>query len=130
MVNRYSKGARGERELIHKFSDAGFSVIRAAGSGVNSLSPDLLVFKRGRQYAFESKAWGGNRVSIPREQFEGLQKWEENTGITTMIAWKIDRMGWFFFYLKEMKENPAGFSMTKKRALEVNRGLGYLLESF
>jgi len=43
----YRKGSRAERELIDHFSSNGFCVIRAAGSGVNSLSPDILVFRRG-----------------------------------------------------------------------------------
>ena len=47
----YRKGARAERELINFFSGRGFAVIRAAGSGVNSLSPDLLAFRRGSQHA-------------------------------------------------------------------------------
>ena len=123
----YQKGARGERELIHLFSEKGFSVIRAAGSGVAGECPDLLVFRHGTQYAFECKAWGSDRVALEKPNYEALKRWEENTGITTMVAWKMDFIGWHFVYLSEMKENPRSWSVTKKRALEINRRLENVL---
>ncbi|MEW6328609.1 MAG: Holliday junction resolvase Hjc [Candidatus Micrarchaeota archaeon] len=120
---RYAKGARGERELINTFSGRGFSVIRAAGSGVSSLSPDLLVFKKGVQYAFECKAWDTGSIGIEKEKFLALKKWEENTGITTFIAWRLSRIGWKFMYLSELEEQEKNFTVTKKRALEIDRKL-------
>ena len=119
----YAKGARGERELINTFSERGFSVIRAAGSGVSSLSPDLLVFKKGIQYAFECKAWDTGSIGIEREKFLALRRWEENTGITTFIAWRISRMGWRFMYLPELGEQEKNFTVTKTRALGIDRKL-------
>lgn len=121
MVYRYGKGARSERELIKLFSGKGFSVIRAAGSGVSSLSPDILVFKRGKQYAFECKAWSRGRISIPRKQFLALRRWEENTGITTLVAWRLDRIGWRFMYLDEMEDKGRSFSISKEKALRIDR---------
>ncbi|MFH1285179.1 MAG: Holliday junction resolvase Hjc [Candidatus Micrarchaeota archaeon] len=118
---RYAKGARGERELINRFSENGFSVIRAAGSGVNTLSPDLLSFRKGKQYAFECKAWSATSVGIEVEKFEGLKKWEENTGITTFIAWRINRLGWFFMYLDELEKQKKNYTITQKRAEAINR---------
>jgi len=119
----YGKGARGERELIHLFAEKGYSVIRAAGSGVAGECPDLLVFKRGTQYAFECKAWKSSRITIDKEHYSALKRWEENTGITTMLAWRMDRLGWFFIYLGELEENPSGYSCTKSRVLEIGRRL-------
>ncbi|MCX6776693.1 MAG: Holliday junction resolvase Hjc [Candidatus Micrarchaeota archaeon] len=124
---RYAKGARGERELIALFSEKGFSVIRAAGSGVNSLSPDLLVFRKGVQYAFECKAWDSGSVAIEREKFKSLKEWEENTGITTFIAWRISRIGWKFIYLSELEENPKSYTVTMTKALAIDRSLDRLL---
>jgi Holliday junction resolvase len=126
-VLRYAKGARGERELITLFSEKGFSVIRAAGSGVNSLSPDLLVFRKGVQYAFECKAWDSGSLGIEREKFKALKEWEENTGITTFIAWRISRVGWKFIYLSELEENPKSYTVTMTKALAIDRSLDKLL---
>jgi len=124
---RYAKGARGERELIAIFSEKGFSVIRAAGSGVSSLCPDILVFKKGKQYAFECKAWDSGSLSIEKEKFEFLKNWEDNTGITTFIAWRISRVGWKFMYLGELEENPKSYTVTMSRARAIDRSLDKLL---
>jgi len=123
----YAKGARTERELIGMFSEKGFSVIRAAGSGVNSLSPDLLVFRKGTQYAFECKAWGSGSLGIERTKFLGLEGWERNSGITTMIAWRINRVGWRFMHLAELEEREKNYTVTLKRALAINRRFEDLL---
>ncbi len=123
MLNRYSKGSRAERELINYFSQKGFSVIRAAGSGVSSLSPDLLLFKKGKQYAIESKAWEGDRLSIKKDQFSGLKTWEENTGITSYIAWRKNREEWLFIPLSVFKENEASHSIKWESAKMIARKL-------
>ncbi|MFH1447248.1 MAG: Holliday junction resolvase Hjc [Candidatus Micrarchaeota archaeon] len=123
----YAKGARTERELISMFSKRGFSVIRAAGSGINSLSPDLLVFKKGLQYAFECKAWGSGSLCIEKGKFRGLEEWERNTGITTMIAWRINRVGWRFMHLAELSEREKNCTVTLKNALAINRTFEDLL---
>jgi len=79
MVKTYTKGAKAERELIKFFSSHGFAIIRAAGSGVNSLSPDILAFKHGKQYAIECKAWNSNSLSFDKEKVTFMKEWEEKT---------------------------------------------------
>ncbi|MGB9614645.1 MAG: Holliday junction resolvase Hjc [Fervidobacterium sp.] len=124
---RYKKGARNERELIHLFEEKGYSVVRSAGSGVNAVSPDILVFKRGKQYAIECKAWNSDRIAIDHEKYESLLRWEENTGITTLIAWKMPYEGWYFAYLPEMERNEKSYSITKKRMNEINRRIDEII---
>lgn len=123
----YQKGARSERELIGLLSARGFSVVRAAGSGVAGECPDLLAFRRGAQYAFECKAWGSERVALDHQHYGALKRWEDNTGITAMLAWRMDRAGWYFIYLAELEENPQSWSITKKRALEIGREISSVL---
>lgn len=121
MKGTYRKGSRAEREIISFFSDNGFSVIRAAGSGVSSLSPDLLVFKKGKQYAVESKAHESNYLTLKKEQFLGLKKWEENTGITSFVAWRKSREPWYFIPLSVFEENKNSFSISWERAKLIGR---------
>ena len=123
MAGMYGKGARAERELVQHFSSQGFCVIRAAGSGVNSLSPDLLVFKRGIQYAIESKAHETLNLAIGKEQFENLQKWEEITGITPLIAWKVKRQGWKFLHLSLFSKNEKSYSISLENAWRMGKSL-------
>ena len=124
---RYAKGARNERELIDLFSQKGYAVIRAAGSGVGYACPDFLVFLHGRQYGFECKAWDSDSIAIRKEKFEELKKWEEITGITTLIAWRISREGWRFFYLSELNEAGKNYTMTKKKAEIIDRKIEELV---
>src|SRR3989344_5970500 len=95
-MRSYVKGSRVERELIDFLHGKGFSVIRAAGSGVSSLSPDVLAFRHGIQYAFEVKAIEKEHLHIEKRQFLNLKKCEENTGITCLVGWRRNRKGWRF----------------------------------
>jgi len=123
MVWAYGKGARNERELINLFVEKDFMVIRAAGSGVNSLSPDLLVFRKGAQYAFECKAWDSEHLRIEKGKMQGLRRWEEVSGITTMIAWKIPRKSWYFMYLRELEEQEKNCTISRKKVELIGRKL-------
>ena len=96
-------------------------MIRSAGSGVNSISPDILVMKRGKGFAFECKAWDKSAISIEHQKYDELKRWEENTGLPTFMAWRMSNVGWFFIRLDEMHRNERSWSVTKKRALAIGR---------
>jgi Holliday junction resolvase len=121
MVQRYNKGARSERELLAFFHSKNFSVMRSAGSGVNSISPDIITFRNKKGFAFECKAWNGTSVSIPIDKFESLKAWEQNTGMDTFIAWRINGEGWFFIRLDELSKAQSNYTITRKRAFDINR---------
>lgn len=110
-MKTYRKGSRAERELIDYFSSRDFCVIRAAGSGVNSLSPDILVFKRGIQLGIEAKAWEKENLNIDREQFENLRRWEEMSGINCVVGWRRNRQPWFLIPLALFKESQKSFGI-------------------
>ncbi len=126
-LTRYSKGARSERELLHSLHSNGFSVMRGAGSGVNSLSPDLIAIKGGKGFAFECKAWDRESVAIENDRFQGLLDWRNNTGMETFVAWRMNGKGWFFIRLEEMKQNEKSRAISRKVAMEINRGMDYIL---
>jgi Holliday junction resolvase len=115
-MKTYAKGSRVERELIDYLSKNNFSVIRAAGSGVSSLSPDVMAFRRGIQYAFEVKAIEKEHLHLRQEQFLNLKKWEENTGISCYVGWRRNRKGWRFVPISLFKETPKSFSINWTKA--------------
>lgn len=123
----YVKGARAERELIHYFSGHGFEVIRAAGSGVNSLSPDLLAFRAGRQYAIECKAWDSGSLSFDKGRYAAMKRWEEITGITYLIGWRVSRDGWYFFPIHLLGEQKKNYTITLSKAKMAGRRLEELI---
>ncbi len=120
-MHRYIKGARSERELLNRFYDRGWSVLRSAGSGVNSLGPDIVAVKDRYMLAFECKAWEKNRLSIDPDAYKKLHEWQENTRFPTYIAWRMNGKGWFFVTLDELKHGNKDHSITKKKTLEINR---------
>ena len=127
-MRRYMKGARSERELLNTFYKMGYSVIRAAGSGVNALGPDILALKKGVCLSFECKAWEKSSLSLDDDQFLKLLEWEENSASDTYIAWRMNGEGWFFIKLNEMEKGKGHFNITKKKAIGINRRLEHILD--
>ena len=125
-MKRYSKGARAERELLNYLFSIGYSVVRSAGSGVNSISPDIVAIKDGKGLAFESKAWDRTSLSIDHEKFESLRSWRDNTRMDTYMAWRMNGSGWYFITLDEMKKTEKNYTVTKSSALKINRRLSHL----
>ncbi|MGC8568071.1 MAG: Holliday junction resolvase Hjc [Candidatus Micrarchaeia archaeon] len=126
----YSKGARSERELIGIFAGKAFSVMRAAGSGVNSISPDIVAFKDGKGFLFECKAWSKGSLSINQEHMSVLRKWEKDTNMHAYIAWRIKGKGWFFIKLDELSKSEKNFTITMKTTFQIGRDINALLEGF
>jgi Holliday junction resolvase len=98
------KGIEAERELFHLLKSKGFFVIRAAGSG-HLKAPDIMAFKKGSYLGFEVKAHDKSELRFSKEQLENMKTWQENTGITMYVAWKIKRKGFLFIPLSYLKAN-------------------------
>ncbi|MDE1871599.1 MAG: hypothetical protein KGI06_05175 [Candidatus Micrarchaeota archaeon] len=122
-MTRYSKGARSERELLNDLHSRGYSVMRSAGSGINTLSPDIIAIRDGRGIAFECKAWDRDSLSIENGRFDGLVDWRRNTKMDTFIAWRMNGTGWYFVKLEEMKGNDKTRTVSKKVVIGINRRL-------
>ena len=127
-MSRYGKGARSERELISLLSKYGYFVVRAAGSGTSFSSPDVLALKREKKYAIECKAWNKNRVALDIEKLKFLKEWEDNTGIKSIIAWKLPYEGWRFVHVNDMERNEKSYSITRKRIREIGKNIKSLEE--
>ncbi|MEM3202295.1 MAG: Holliday junction resolvase Hjc [Candidatus Micrarchaeaceae archaeon] len=117
-MQRYVKGARNERELLNMFVKSKYSVMRAAGSGVNSLSPDIIAIKGNSMFAFECKAWNRGSIAIDIKRYESLLEWQKNTNMDTMIAWKTNGGTWKFIRLSDMSKKEKNYTITKKEAAE------------
>lgn len=120
-MQRYVKGARSERELLNRFYDKGFSVLRSAGSGVNALGPDIIAIRNKVCIAIECKAWERGSLSLDEDQFVKLIEWEKTTAFPTFVAWRVNNKGWFFIKLNEFTRGKVNFNVTLKKAMQVNR---------
>ncbi len=127
-MHRYAKGSRSERELLGIFYVSGYSVIRAAGSGVSALGPDLVVMRKGECLSIECKAWDRGSLSLEPDQYMKLVEWERNTDGQTYVAWKIKNRGWYFIRLDEFTKGESNYNVTMKKAFEINRVLDSVLQ--
>lgn len=105
------KGNRAENELMHILMDAGYSAIRAAGSGTGSPCPDILAFRGVDQYGFECKSVENPNLQLRKEQIKDLIAWQENTNITAYIAWRLRGGEWLFVRTAYLKENEKAYSL-------------------
>jgi len=126
LLLRYSKGARSERELLNLFHEKHFSVARAAGSGVNALSPDIIAAKNGKAFVFECKAWDKGSISIPNEKIESLLSWEKDGSMQAVVAWRMNNSGWFFIRPSDMTNTGKNHTVTKQAIME----RGFTLDFF
>lgn len=121
----HSKGANAERELMRLFFQAGFSVVRIAGSGTSPLpAPDVIAIKKGRVIAVECKARKSSHLAVRPEQMQELLDWAERAGSEAFVAWKIPRRGWFFLRPEQFKRTKGFFIINQANAM----GKGVSLE--
>lgn len=126
-IGTYKKGSRAEHELIKKLTEQGFSVIRAAGSGGGTPCPDVLAFRTIDQFGFECKSVESPNLQLRAEQIRHLIGWEQNTNITTFIAWRQRGGNWLFVRVEHVKKTPKGYSLSQKDALRFGVSLEQLL---
>ncbi len=126
-MRTYSKGARAERELMVLLQVEGYSVMRSAGSGVNSITPDIIAVKKGKGLAFECKAWEKTNITFEREKINVLKAWEENTMMETFVGWRSNGYGWLFVKLGELAPTGKGYIITRRNALSIGRGFEGML---
>jgi len=103
-MKTYSKGARGERELLHFLNYKGFAVIRAPSSGGFITPVDIIAIKNGTVLAFEIKAWS-RKPKINKKQLNGLRSWCNRAGAMGFIAWRSSGNKWMFLPLKDAETN-------------------------
>jgi len=115
----YRKGSRAEHELMDALVARGFSVIRSAGSGKGSVCPDILAFRKTEWLAFECKAVDATSLQLDREQFEGLRTWQENSGMTTYVAWRQTGGEWLFIRHDFFHENAKSYAISLDEAKRV-----------
>lgn len=105
MVHKYSKGYRGERELVHLLSRLGYMVIRTPRSGRISLaSPDIIAAKQGVLVVIECKS-RKEAFTVDKEQLADMAEWKEKAGARSYIAWKLPRREWIFLHLEDVQKN-------------------------
>ena len=107
------KGTRAERELFHKFWDAGYGVVRVAGSGSVPLpSCDLLVSSKGRLFVLECKHTQKSIKYFSQKEIDDLRTIASRFCAEPFIAIKFHYKGWYFFSLDKLERRKQNYSIS------------------
>jgi len=122
-MSNYTKGAKGEREVLDLFDGWGFVGLRAPSSGSTTERelPDVLIGNNGYVLAIEVKRPGGDYLYLEEEEVEDLMYFSEMFGAEHYIGVRFDYgRDWFFFREWDMHQTDSGRYRIKKE--NVNKG--------
>ena len=86
--------------------DAGFGVIRSAGSGSTTKpSPDLLTSNGKKTYAIECKAIKGTKKYFDINEIVQLNIFAKTFGAEAWLGVRFDNIGWYFIESKNLKKS-------------------------
>lgn len=111
-----AKGDRRERELVNKFDEAGFAVMRApaSGSATERDLPDVLAGNSESFYAVEAKSSAGDPIYLSGEEVYALVYFSRNFGAKPRIGVRFDREDWYFFHPDDLHQTDGGNYRVKK----------------
>jgi Holliday junction resolvase len=111
-MNTKAKGSNGERSILHKFWQTGWSCVRVAGSGsMKYPSPDLLASNVLRKLAIECKCIAQESYYFDKSQITDLRQFCSLFGAEPWVAVKFQANEWMFFNLEDLKETEKGYSI-------------------
>lgn len=119
-----ARGSNAERQLQHMFWNAGYAVIRAAGSGSIPIPcPDLFVMKGDKHFTIEVKFWKAKNLALSKHQFDELIEFAARAYSPVVVAWKIPNKGWHFLRPNDLHKTEKFYTISQKDAME--KGLSF-----
>lgn len=96
------KGSRTERELLHKFIEAGWGAIRIAGSGKTENAPDILAGHPGKLLVIECKSSKKPAIYVNREEVLNVIEYANQFGGEPWYAFRFNNCPWKFVPAQSM----------------------------
>jgi len=106
----YSRGASAERELIKMLENAGFAVVRSAGSK----RVDVVAGNGRLHLCIEVKSTKGRKLYFRIEDMDKLLDFSEKFGCTPVIAVKFVGTGWRFYRPSDLERRGMSYPITVK----------------
>jgi len=111
------KGSNAERDLVHRFFDAGWMAMRAAGSGSIGLPcPDVIAGNGSRRIVVECKALAADAKYLTKKEVAELLEFGRTFGAEPWIGIKFDRMGWRFLSCEDARATEKSMVISKEAA--------------
>lgn len=119
-MNAKTKGSKYERELVQRFWDAGFGVIRAPTSGgaTSRALPDIVAGNGRVYYAIEVKMRRKFPIYIRREQVRELEEFSERFGAKAFIAIKLPYKAWKFVPVEFLSRKGKNYKVGEEEYLK------------
>ncbi|MBT4538947.1 Holliday junction resolvase [Candidatus Woesearchaeota archaeon] len=116
-MNHKAKGTQGERVLVKAFNEAGWSCIRAAGSGSSPYpAPDLLAGNAIRRVAIECKVTAAKKKYLSKEEISQLQQFSHQFGAEAWIGIRFSRQPWYFLHLEDLEDTGKSLAVSQNMA--------------
>ena len=106
-MKTYSKGVRGEREILHYLNYKGFSVCRIPSSGSYISPVDVIAMKKGLILGLEVKTHK-EKPRLKKKQLQSFKKWCKNAGAFAFLAWRAPNNKWLFLRIEDAEQNRYG----------------------
>ena len=119
-MNAKAKGSRYERELVQRFWDAGFGVMRAPTSGgaTSRALPDIVAGNGKVYYAIEVKMKKELPIYIREEQVEEIKEFSRRFGAKAFIAVKLPYKEWRFVPVELLSKNGKNYRVSEEEYLK------------
>jgi len=119
-MNAKAKGSRYERELVQRFWDAGFGVMRAPTSGgaTSRALPDIVAGNGKVYYAIEVKMKKELPIYIREEQVEEIKEFSRRFGAKAFIAVKLPYKEWRFVPVELLSKNGKNYRVGEEEYLK------------
>jgi Holliday junction resolvase len=114
-MSKKSRGTAGERDLVHRFWDAGWAAFRAAGSGsVKYAVPDVIAGNAARKLAIEAKVTTLDVKYFTKEEIDELQFFCTRFGCEAWVAVRFFRKSWRFVALEDLRKTEASYVLSQE----------------
>jgi Holliday junction resolvase len=134
-----SSGIRAERDLVHRFWNAGFAVLRAPASGGGTIlpRPDLIVGSKNHNkfFVIEVKTVRKDNLYIDSSQIEGLIEFANRLGFKSILAVKFKNHRKDYVFLEVPNQllkvrNGTNYKVTYLHALNVGLSFDELIGEY
>jgi Holliday junction resolvase len=107
-----ARGSAAERELVHRFWDAGWAAFRSPASGsMGHELPDVIAGHGARKVAIECKITQDEVKYIPKREVEELLFFAQRFGCEAWLGVKFLRKGWFFLNPEDCRQTPESYAI-------------------
>jgi len=112
-MSRKSKGINAERDLVHRFNQAGWVSARIAGSGSSKYpSPDVIAGNNLKRVVIECKTTKSESKYLTKKEVEELKIFADTFGAEPWIAVRFSKEDWFFLNIEDLKFTGKHYCIT------------------